>query len=250
MIYLQKQDIHSTLTTFFYCHFWQMWAAEQQGKQCYLNWTRGKSVLSYDDAEMFAKIPNLYNWYFEQPFGNGNRDETWIWEQWVDPSPVGFMAQPLSVIKEYYQRHLKFNAETNRRGQMIVDKYKIDFSKTIGITWRGTDIYLDGRPRIPIETYFPFIDEVLKDDIRIMCTAEEQGILDPLLARYPQAFVIDEFISAPNGGKDNPERFSNVSGYERGLQPTLMICCSLNALTTLRIEVQQARWRVGCQPEG
>lgn len=230
-IYLEKTDIYSTLTTWLYCHYWQMWAAEQLGKESYINWHNG--VLSYNDSDKFSQIPNQYEWYFEQPFfprpiwetpyQQPIRDETWTWENWVDPSPVGFMAQPLTIIKEYYQRHLKFNETTNQRGQAIVDKYKIDFTKTIGITWRGTDIYLDGRPRIPIETYFPFIDEVLTDNMRIMCTAEETGILDPLLERYSQAFVIEEFISAPNGGKDNPERFSNVSGYERGLQPVLMV---------------------------
>jgi hypothetical protein len=44
-----------------------------------------------------------------------------------------------------------------------------------------------------------------------------------LFARYPNAFKIEEFLSAPFMGKDNPERFSNVSGYERGLQPALMV---------------------------
>jgi len=222
-IFLEKNDIHSTLTTWLYCHYWQMWAAEQTGHTAYINWPKGLSVQSYNDDAKFQKIPNAYDWFFEQPFGNKKREETWTWENWADPTPVGFMAQPLSVIREYYQRHLKFNEATNQRGRAIVDKYKIDFTKTIGITWRGTDIYLDGRPRISIETYFPFIDEVLTDDMRIMCTAEEQGILDPLLNKYPQAFVVEEFIQAPYGAKDNPERFSNVSGYERGLQPVLMV---------------------------
>lgn len=219
MIYLEKNDIHSTLTTWIYCAMWQKWAVEQQEKESYINWHNG--VKSYHDAEMFKKVPNQYEWYFSQP--QGERTETWTWENWKDPSPVPFMAQPLKVIKDYYKKHLHFNEETNRRGRLLVDKYNIDFSKTIGITWRGTDIYLDGRPRVPIETYFPFIDEVLTDGMRIMCTAEEQGILDPLMKHYPQAFVVEEFISAPHGAKENPERHSKVSGYERGLQPVLMV---------------------------
>lgn len=225
-VYLQKQDIHSTLTTWIYCSYWQMWAAEQLGYQSYINWFQGGSVLSYEDKEMFQRIPNMYDWYFVQPMipqPPVTHSARWTWEIPGDWSAFQFMSQPLGVIKDYYQKHLKFNDTTNARGQAIVDKYNIDFSKTIGITWRGTDIYLDGRPRIPIETYFPFIDEVLTPDMRIMGTAEEEGILDPLLKRYPNAFVIEEFISAPSGGKDNPERFSNVSGYERGLQPALMV---------------------------
>jgi hypothetical protein len=222
---LEKNDIHSTLTTWLYCHFWMMWAAEQQGRDAYIHWPTKKFLQSYEDSNKFKEIPNAYNWYFAQPKINNIPSEVWLWEKWADPCPVSFMAQPLSVIKEYYKKHLHFNDATNLRGQAIVDKYGIDFSKTIGITWRGTDVYLDGRPRMPIETYFPFIDDILEKqpDLRIAATAEEETILDPLLARYPQAFTISEFISSPFESKHNPERLSAVSGYERGLQPALMV---------------------------
>jgi len=202
-----------------------MWAAEQRGHKAYINWKEGKFLQSYHDADKFRQMPNAYDWYFVQPnfSSKPHQDEMWNWEGWKDPLPAHFMAQPLQVIKDYYQKNLIFNEATNARGQALVDKYKIDFTKTIGITWRGTDVYLDGRPRIPIEKYFPWIDQVLEPGMRIACTAEETGILDPLFKRYSQAFLIEEFIQAPLGGKDNPERFSKVSGYERGLQPALMV---------------------------
>jgi len=228
MIYLEKNDIHSTLTTWIYCHLWMMWSAAEQGKLCYINWPKGKSVKSYDDVKKFQEIPNQYEWYFMQPnwwvkvFRN---DETWTWENWKDETPIPFMSQPLKNIKQYYQENLHFNEETNKRGQSLVEKYEIDFSKTIGITWRGTDIFLDGRPRIHIEKYFRFIDDILEKNpsFRIAATAEEEKILDPLLARYPNAFKIEEFKQAPFESKHNPERFSPMSGYERGLVPVLMV---------------------------
>jgi hypothetical protein len=228
IIYLQKNDIHSTLTTWLYCHFSMAWAADQQGDIPYINWFENGGFLeSYNDKEMFSKSPNAYNWYFKQPFIETpeTRDETRTWENWQDISPIPFMAQPLSVIKDYYKKHLHFNQETNRRGQLLADKYGIDFSKTIGCSWRGTDVYLDGRPRVPIEVYFPFIDEILEKEpeMRLMCTAEEESILDPLFSRYSNAFKIEEFISSPFQSKHNPERFSKVPGYERGLQPVLMV---------------------------
>jgi len=226
-IYLEKSDIHSTLTTWIYCHFWMMWAAELNVWPCYINWPIGKSVKSYEDLQKFTEIPNMYDWYFKQPkiIEAPERDRTWTWENWVDNSHIPFMAQPLSVIKDYYKKNLHFNEETNKRGEELVQKYNIDFSKTIGITWRGTDIYLDGRPRIPIEKYFRFVDEIMErnPDFRIACTAEESGILDPLLIRYPNAFIINEFVSSPLNSKHNPERFDHRSGYERGLQPVLMV---------------------------
>jgi len=233
-IYIEKNDIHSTLCTWLYCSYWQMWAAEQQGHKSYINWFEGGGSLhSYQDKEMFAKKSNMYEWYFKQPMINEVpiREETWLWESWKDVSSIPFMAQPLSVIKEYYKKHLHFSDEVNQRGEDLVYMYGIDFKKTIGVTWRGTDIYLEsqngyeGRKYTPIEYYFEWIDKALEQmpDAKIACTSEEEGILEPLFKRYPQAFLIEEFYQAPKGCKQNPERFSPMSGYERGLQPALMV---------------------------
>lgn len=232
IIYLEKTDIGATLTTWIYCSFWQMYAAEKQGRDVYINWpdghTPGRWLQPYLDSNKFAEKPNAFDWYFKQPKVNfiPERKEVWTWE--TDGGKMGdhhLMAQPLSVIRDYYKKNLHFSDEVNQRGQAIVDKYGIDFKETIGISWRGTDVYLDGRPRIPIEIYFPFIDEILEKepDLVLMCTAEEETILDPLLTRYPNSFKIEEFISSPFESKHNPERLSNVSGFERGLQPALMV---------------------------
>jgi len=211
-----------------------MYTAEKLGYTPYINWpdkqTPPRALQAYQDKEMFQRIPNMYDWYFEQPFITNptSKDQIWTWESpgWGHSiQDEGFISKPLETIKEYYQKHLKFSKFTNAAGEEIVKKYNIDFSKTIGITWRGTDIYLDGRPRIPIETYFPFIDEILDEnpDYRIMCTAEEEEILRPLLARYPQAFLIEEFFSSPHQSKHNPERLSDLPGFSRGLQPAVMV---------------------------
>lgn len=241
-IYIESTDTGATLTTYWYVSAWMMWAAEQLGfNDVYINWQQGcmppRSLQAYEDKE---RIPNQFEWYFLQPKTNNptsrNESEIWTWQHknWdsnIDMSPYQFMSQPLQVIKDYYKKHLHFNDETNRGGQLLVDKYGIDFSKTIGITWRGTDIYLEsangyeGRKYTPIEYYFEWIDKALEaiPDARIAVTAEEEGILEPLFARYPQAFLIEEFYQAPKGSKHNPERFSPMSGYERGLQPALMV---------------------------
>lgn len=227
-IILQKNDIHCTLCTYLYCHGWMAYSAAQLGYKSYFHWPKGLSVKSYEDDVKFKEQPNQFLWYFIQPEVENlptENYETLVWESFKDPIPVSLMASPLSVIKDYFKKNLIFNDYVNQRGQALVDKYGIDFTKTIGITWRGSDIYLDGRPRVPIETYYPFIDELLEKepDLRIMATAEEETILDPLLARYPSAFKIEEFVSVPFQSKHNPERFSAMSGFERGLQPALMV---------------------------
>lgn len=240
-IYLTKQDIHSTLTTYWYCMAWMGWAAEQMGYDYYIYCPKGLFLQSYNDDEKYTEQPNGFEWFFKQPKIDNppppqSECKTWTWEHlnWgsgLDVSPYSFMSQPLPVIKDFYKKNLIFNDETNRRGQLLVDKYNIDFSKTIGITWRGTDIYLEsangyeGRKYTPIEYYFEWIDKALEQipDARIAVTAEEEGILEPLFKRYPQAFLIEEFFQAPKGSKHNPERFSPMSGYERGIQPALMV---------------------------
>lgn len=230
VVYLEKTDLGATLTTWVYCAMWQLYAAEQSGKIGFINWPkdRQRALQPYWDEEWFARRPNMYDWYFEQPFFQAPppRTEVWTWEN--NQLEIGahcLVCQPLSDLKAFYRKHFRLNGDVQARGAALVAKYGIDFSKTIGVTWRGTDCVTDGRPRMPIETYFPFLDDIFKaePDLRIAATAEEEGVLGPLLARYPQAFVITEFLSSPNGSPHNPERFSPVSGFERGMQPALMV---------------------------
>lgn len=236
VIYIEKNDIYCTATTFIYCNFANLYEAEQQGKEGYINWYPSRMVESYKDDKKFSEISNAFEWFFKQPKIENpppkNECEIWTWESHADKSDIPLMAQPLSVIKDYYKKNLIFNDETNRRGQLIVDKYGIDFSKTIGCTWRGSDIFLEsingyeGRRYTPISYYFDWIDKALDDipDARIACTSEEKEILDPLFKRYGErAFLIEEFYQVPKGSKQNPERVSPMSGYLRGLQPALMV---------------------------
>src|SRR6187431_426196 len=100
MIYLEKNDIHSTLTTWLYCHFWMMWSYDPE--PVYINWPKGKSLKSYEDNDKFAQIQNMYDWYFIQPYGMSGltTKDVRTWEHWIDPVSPSFMSQPLSVIKD------------------------------------------------------------------------------------------------------------------------------------------------------
>lgn len=228
-VYIEKTDIGATLTTWIYCAMWQLYAAEKCGHTAYINWpqNRLRALQPYWDDAMFAQRPNMFDWYFEQPHHTTPPpcDAVWTWE--LSNPAVGehvLVSQPLADLKAFYRKNCRLNADVRARGDALAAKYNLDFKNLIGITWRGTDCVTDGRPYMPIETYFPFIDDVLEKEphLKIVCTAEESGVLDPLLHRYPQAFVITEFYSSPRGGRDNPERFSPFSGYERGMQPALM----------------------------
>lgn len=233
VVYIERLDIRASLASWIYCAFWMMRSAEKRGFIPYVNWpanfNRSRAPEAYYDNDHFRKNPNMFNWYFEQPFIKNPppREECqiWTWESWVCEADGGLMSEPLANIKEFYSKNLNFTKEVEARGQALVEKYKIDFSNTIGLTWRGTDNITDGRQRMPIETYYPFIDDILEKNpqMRIMCTAEEETILDPLLKRYKESFVISEFISSPFGNLNSPERLSSLPGYERGMNPVLLI---------------------------
>lgn len=233
-IYLGQTGIHATLTTWIYTGMWQLYAATKSGHRGYIHWPQMKdrSLSAYQDPAQFSTQPNMFDWYFKQRqlgtplFTVPPADETWLWEESHDElSTYPLMGMPLDMIKTWYREQLGFSDAVYARGEQLVTKYNLEFSKLIGLSWRGTDIYLDGRPYLPIEVYYPFLDKILAEEpeCRIACTAEEEGILDPLLKKYPQAFKIDEFLASPKGCKENPERFTAVRGFERGMQPALMV---------------------------
>lgn len=232
VVYLEKTDIGATLTTWIYCAAWQLFALERMGLQGYINWSKDKlrTLQPYWDEKKFQQKPNMFNWYFEQPHiaDTPPRKRVWEWEKQNPDFDLGahsLYGQPIQDIKAFYRKNVRLNSDVRARGAALQKKYNIDFKNTLGLTWRGTDCVTDGRPYMPIQTYFPFIDDILTKEpgLRIMCTAEEATILDPLLARYPQAFVVHEFYSSPKGDMRNPERFSPLPGYERGMQPALMV---------------------------
>lgn len=243
VVYLEKSDVYATLSTWFYCCFWQLYAAEKSGHVGYVHWPQQhmRSLHPHQDPVAFARKPNMFDWYCEQPHWKGEgvppRDLTWLWENCPETGTYCLMGQPIEVIRDYFQRNLIFNEEVRQRAQAIADKYAIDFDNTLALSWRGCDSTDDGRPRMPIQTYFPFIDEILNENpgLRIFATAEEQTIMDPVVSRYPgRVFMISEFFSAPLGYKLHSEYVNPVSGFERGMQT----CCMISTLSKCKFYIK------------
>lgn len=224
-VLLEKSDTGATLSTWLFCAMWQLYTAEKMGLSGYVNWPDkpNRSLLPHQDPEAFARCPNMFEWYFEQPKCKvypGPSTHVMEWERSPELGVHSFMSQPLPFIKEWYQSNLIFNADARAWADKLIAKYAIDFGKTIGVQWRGCDSVDDGRPRVPIEEYFPDLDAILEKEpgLRIFATAEETNVVDKILARYPMAFTIPEFFSAPWGYKQHSEFINPVSGHERGMQ--------------------------------
>lgn len=235
VVYLEKSDIWATLSTWFYCCFWQLYSAEMMGKIGYVHWPnrQNRCLDPHRDAAAFQRCPNMFEWYCEQPHwtepGIPPCSETWLWENCPEQGVHPLMDQPLKVMRDYFHRNLRFNAAVQARVAELVAKYQIDFNNTLAITWRGCDSTDDGRPRMPIETYFPFVDAILEAEpgLRIFATAEETTIVERIQQRYPNVFTINEFWSAPFGYRLHSEYTNPASGYERGMQT----CCMISILS-------------------
>lgn len=238
-VYLEKSDIGATLSTWFYCAMWQLYSAEQSGHQGYIHWPQGpgvpmpgvgpmRSLEPHQDPAAFARQPNMFEWYCVQPRWKGPglppRELTWVFENTpelsINPHCLG-----LDFARSWYQNNLIWNQDVINRAESIIQKYGIDFSNTLGLSWRGCDSVMDGRPRQPIETYFPHIDAILEKEpnLRIFATAEETSVVDKVKARYPNVFEITEFFSAPWGYTGHSEYVNPSTGYERGMQTCCMI---------------------------
>jgi len=230
-VYLEKSDTGATLSTWYYCGMWQLYTAHQMGMRGYLHWPQvwNRSLIPHQDPAAFAACPNMYDWYCEQPDwsepGMPPRDLTWEWETCPETGKHCLMTQPLWYIRAFFKESLRFNATVKARTAALVEKYKINFANTLAVSWRGCDSYTDGRPRMPIQTYYPFIDEILEKEpnLAIFATAEETTIVETLQQRYPQVFTISEFFSAPLGYTGHSEYVNPASGYERGMQTCMLI---------------------------
>ena len=229
-VYLEKSDIGSTLSTWFYCSLWQLYAADHHGHQGYINWPQSpnRSLDPHQDPAAFARQPNMFEWYCVQPRWKGpglpQRELTWLFENNPElssnPHCLG-----LESLKAWYQNNLIWNQDVIDRAESIIQQYGIDFNNTMGLSWRGCDSVMDGRPRQPIETYFPYIDATLEKEpnLRIFATAEETSVVEKVKARYQNVFEIPEFFSAPWGYAGHSEYVNPKSGYERGMQTCCMI---------------------------
>ena len=185
LICLERRGTDATLSSWLTTAMWQLFKAEQDGLTGYIYWPQGRSPADHQDAEAFFKIPNMFEWYFEQPkiAAIPAHTETRVFE---DAPDYSLITQPEPFIKQYFQRYLRFNKEAVKRASELETKYGLNALDLIGVSWRGTDSSTDGRKRQPIESFFPDIDRILttNPNSRIFAKAEEFFLLHYLLLKH------------------------------------------------------------------
>jgi hypothetical protein len=223
-VYLERKDLGASLSSWIDSAMSALNAAFAEGLTGYIHWPELYSPRAYRDRAAFDRCPNMYEWYFDQPWCPGRRPAAaprWVFE---DAQAIT-NRHPIADISAFYRQHLRFNADVVARLEALLARYGMRPEHAIAVSWRGTDNVSDGRPHIPIETLFPTIDEILEaePDLAIVAKPEERGAAEALRRRYPHVIVPAEFFLADAGETRMQDWVNPASGYERGIEVVLLI---------------------------
>ena len=220
---LERTELRASLSSWINSAMNALNAASREGLTGYIHWPQHRCPKAYHDSEAFARCPNMFEWYFHQACCRAHPSTAPIWA-YEDSHPV-ITRHPIEDYRAFFRQHLLFNRDVTDRLETLVARHRLCLDNTIAVSWRGTDNVIDGRPRVPIEQYFPVIDRILEveRDFDIFVKAEEQGATDTLLRRYPKAIALPEFFTASAGETQMQDWVSPASGYERGMQVVLLI---------------------------
>lgn len=221
---LERTERGSSMSSWITLAMNALHAAFAEGVNGCVHWPATRCPRAYFDAEAFSRRPNMFDWYFHQPWCEQDRaaaDETWRWEH----AYVLADRHPIVDLSAFFRRYLIFNADVADRFERLSSSYGLHPSRTIALAWRGTDNVVDGRPRVPIESFFPVVDRLLdaEPDLAIVAKPEERGAAEMLLRRYPNAIVPQEFFIAESGEPLMQDWVNPASGYERGMQVALLM---------------------------
>lgn len=223
-VILERKDKDASLASWINTAMNALHAADCEGLAGHIHWPAHSCPWAYQDAEAFARCPNMFEWYFEQPrlpVPPPEGSPVWVYED----RPDLIERHPLRTERSFYPLHLRPNATVRARFDALLAQLPLQPARTIAVAWRGTDIGVDGRPRTPITAYFPVIDALLaqEPDLAIVAKPEQQGAADALRQRYPQVHIPAGFFLAPDGTTQMQDRVHPAPGFERGMQAVLLI---------------------------
>ena len=223
-VYLERKDLGASLSSWINSSMGTLNAAFAEGLTGYVHWPAHRCPRAYLDADAFSRRPNMFAWYFDQPWCHDPpavATETWVYED----AYVLTNQHPIANLEDFFQQYLVFNVDVIGRFEALLARYRLRPEQTIAVSWRGTDNVADGRPQVPIDSFFPVIDEILgaEPGLTIVAKPEERSAADALRRRYPNVIVPSEFFIAEPGETQMQDWVNPASGYERGMEVALLI---------------------------
>jgi hypothetical protein len=223
-VYLERKDLGASLSSWITTSMNALNAAVAEGVTGCIRWPEHRSPRAYHDEDAFDRCPNMFEWYFDQPWCQAERPAAapiWVYED----AHEMISRYPIANFSAFFRQYLLFNAEVVARLEALLARYGLRPEQALAVSWRGTDNVIDGRPRIPIDSFFPVIDGILEaePDLTIVAKPEERGAAEALLRRYPKAIVPSEFFVAEAGETQMQDWVNPASGYERGMEVALLI---------------------------
>ena len=222
-VLLERKDRSASLSSWITSTMNMLHAAVATGFTAHVHWPAHRCPGAYHDEAAFALRPNMFDWYFDQWWCPA--PPAFAVEKWVGDDIAIVRDHPIDDYWAFYARYLVFNAEVRARFEALLARHALRPEKTVAIAWRGTDSVVDGRPAVPMESFFSRIDALLEaePDLAIVAKPEERGAADALRARYPRAIVPAEFFIAETGEPQMQDWVHPAPGFERGMEAMLLI---------------------------
>lgn len=106
-----------------------------------------------------------------------------------------YLSLPLDEFKPYLQKYFRVNEKVERWKDWFVKKYAIDFDKTIVLSYRGTDKYIELELQ-PVEKYLLHVRKLLQDNpgYRVWIQTDQQQVQDAVMSEFEpgRCFLLEE----------------------------------------------------------
>ncbi len=231
------------------CHW-----ARKAGHQVYIDW-RDAPCQNYRDQD-FNGNPNLFEWFFEQPFeltaGDVKDAPLYVYEEdeWRracgDTEAIRAFEQIMNTpprteeamghLGSMARTFLKFKKPVVDWANVLFYEYKLNPNTLICLSYRGMDRGMEV-PLMPVERAYPTVHKIKASHPKahLWMTADEGHAQEAVRNTLSDAVIIDELWASPECSRHlNADNLSRAKGYDKAL-----------GVATLILMRSKCRWLVG-----
>ncbi|MGE4053814.1 MAG: hypothetical protein AB7F99_03350, partial [Vicinamibacterales bacterium] len=137
-VYLERKDLGASLSSWITTAMNALNAAFAEGLTGYVHWPEHHSPRAYRDSEAFERCPNMFAWYFDQPWCQAEPPSgapVWVYE---DAHEI-ISRHPINNFSAFFRKYLVFNNDVVTRLDALLARYALRPEHAIAVSWRGTD---------------------------------------------------------------------------------------------------------------